>query len=400
MSEKLSACDADVIVIGAGPVGLLLACLLGEAGKQVLVVEAETNIPERSMAIGITPPSLEILHTIGMDTVFIDCGIRIEQARVHENNREISRLSFSECSDPYRYILSLPQAQTCRLLREKLATYRGVQLLTGWRVIGIDQSDDSVLVKAVDVVSGDTCHLRSLLIAGCDGGHGSVATMVGISKRRKTYGPRFAMGDFVDHSGLGSVAHLFFGRERPVETFPLPHGRRRWIVRCGWKMKTDLHESLTAAVTRLTGIHLDSSDQLDESCFQPCRIEARSFYRGRVLLCGDAAHVLSPIGGQGMNTGFGDAAYAALAFTAMLDGGEGIEEWMHRYETRRRCVFRRAAARAALGMSLGVMHGQTGSLIRRTMIRFLLGFPASRSYLARWFTMRNLPYPFQHMESR
>jgi len=392
--------DADVIVIGAGPVGLLLTNLLAEAGKRVIVIEAVPKIPVRSMAIGITSPSLEILHTIGMDKVFADCGIQIEQARVHENGKEISGLSFSECSDPYRYILALPQARTIQLLRDKLAAYPHVRFLTGWRVFSIDQTDDSVLVNAIDEESNVVQHYRSRFAAGCDGGRGSISEMLGIGRRSKTYQPMFTMGDYNDHSGLGSVAHLFFGRERPVESFPLPNGRRRWIVRSGWNNEIDLHEPLTAAVTRLTGMPLDPADQLDESRFQPRRMEAGSFYRGRVMLCGDAAHVLSPIGGQGMNTGFGDAAYAARAFIAMLDRHESAEQWMQQYEKHRRCVFRRAAARAALGMSLGVMHGMAGSLVRRNLVRLLLGHSSTRTYMARWFTMRSLPYPMRYMESR
>lgn len=383
--------DAEVIVVGGGPVGLLLANLLGKAGRQVLLVESTSGEVQRSMAIGITPPSLELLASLNLDHAFITRGIRIEHAYVHEEREEAGHLRLAGATDDYPCILSLPQSETVQLLRANLTRYPNVRVLAHCRATGIDQDDAGVNLEihGKDPASKQT--LRAALVAACDGSKSELAERLGIRKSFHAYAPMFMMGDFKDESGLGAQAHLFFGAERPIESFPLPGGRRRWIVRCGWRGRIDLHESLAQAVTRLSGIEIREADQLDVSRFQPQRKLALSFYRGRVALCGDAAHVMSPIGGQGMNTGFGDAAFLAKAYEAILDGRGSVASWMRHYERNRKQAFRLAAARAAAGMALGVARGRVVSPVRRALVGALLDRGPSHRFIQRWFTMRSLP---------
>ena len=383
--------DADVIIVGGGPVGLLLANLLGVSGRRVTLVESTGGDVRRSMAIGITPPSLELLATLGLDHQFIRQGICIEGAHVHENGDEKGRLNLAHSSDTYPFILSLPQSDTVRLLRENLVRLRNVRVLTGCQAEAIEQDRTGVHLTIGAMNSSGRGQLRAAFLVACDGARGQIAHWLGVSKQQHAYAPAFMMGDFTDRSGLGSQAHLFFGRERPVESFPLPGGKRRWIVRCGWGDQTDLSESLAHAVTRLTGIKIREEDQLDASRFHPQRRLARNFYRGRVVLCGDAAHVMSPIGGQGMNTGFGDAAFLARALDEIFEGHGRAAWWFRQYERSRKQAFRRAAARAALGMHLGVAHGPVFSALRGFLVSALLHQQASHHFIRRWFTMRSLP---------
>ncbi len=383
--------DAEVIIVGGGPVGLLLANLLGKTGRRVVLVESSSGEVRRSMAIGITPPSLELLASLDLDRAFITRGIRIENAFVHEEREQAGCLRLASASDDYPYILSLPQSETVQLLRENLNRYPSVSVLAHCRAAGIDQDDTGVNVeiRGKDEASSQT--LRAALVTACDGSKSEIAEWLGIGKSFHAYAPVFMMGDFRDESGLGEEAHLFFGAERPIESFPLPGERRRWIVRCGWRDRIDLRESLATVVTRLSGIAVRDEDQLDASRFQPQRKLARAFYRGRVALCGDAAHVMSPIGGQGMNTGFGDAAFLANAYGAILDGRGSVAAWMRQYESSRKHAFRLAAARAAAGMTLGVARGRIASSLRRFLVRALLERGSSHQLIQRWFTMRSLP---------
>lgn len=390
--------DADVAVIGGGPVGLLLASLLGRAGHQVVVFEPQAEGPTRSMAIGITPPSLDILAELGLDVIVNRHGVCIRQAAVHENGRVIARLEMGGDRTGDDGILSLPQADTVQILRQHVAADERVRILSGWRVTGLDQLGRGVNVVAEEPAYGVSRTFRVALVAGCDGARGVTAAWAGIRRRVSTYAPRFRMFDAVDRTDLGHEAHLFFGGERPVESFPLPRGRRRWIVRSGWGDHEDLTESLPAAITRLTGYAIDTVDVLDQSAFQPRRAIASTFARGRVALCGDAAHLMSPIGGQGMNTGFGDAAFLARAFSDILRHDRDPAPWMRAYNRCRRRAFRMAAARSALGMRLGVLRGPVGSWFRRHAVVMLLGATATRRAAVRWFTMRSLPHPIRQVD--
>jgi len=385
----------EVIIVGGGPVGLLLANLLGQRGHAVRLFEANAYGAQRSMAIGITPPSLEMLATLNLDHDFIREGLPIRNAFVHENGRIVGSLRFDQASDQYPFILSLPQARTIELLRKKLCDWPSVNILTGWRVTSVTQSDSEVRVIAINPNDGGEQSFSSSLLAGCDGSHGQVCAWADITKNIKPYAPVFVMADYIDASGLRDEAHLFFGPERPVESFPLPGGRRRWIIRKGWNGRDDLDEPFEQTIRRLTGMTVNESDRIDQSSFQPCRGIAGQFYRGRIALCGDAAHIMSPIGGQGMNTGFGDAFMLAQNFHTVLSRGEDTHAQLAGYNRIRRRAFRLAATRSALGMKLGVASGPMVSRLRGIFIRLLLRPAFIRRRVIEWFTMRSLPNPIK-----
>lgn len=391
----MTALESDVIVVGGGPVGLLLAGLLGRDGRRVVVLEAEVRSPSRSMAIGITPPSLEILETLGLAGRFIERGVRVETAVVHERGRIAGRLRLSRLPSPFNFILTLPQTDTVRLLREHLDSSPGVRVYSGWRAAELKQDGERVHFRAVDRASGNEMTISAPLAAGCDGAHGPVREWLGIDKTERAYAPMFRMADYPDNSSLGREAHLFFGPERPVESFPLPAGRRRWIVRRGLRGRVDLAEPLESAVERLTGFALDAREAGNGSDFQPRHALARPWALGRVALCGDAAHVMSPIGGQGMNTGFGDAAHLARAMGVILDDALPPADAFRGYEERRWRAFRVAALRSSLGMGLGVARGTLASRMRGALVFTLLGGEPSSRFIARWFAMRSLPHPLE-----
>jgi 2-polyprenyl-6-methoxyphenol hydroxylase-like FAD-dependent oxidoreductase len=144
-------------------------------------------------------------------------------------------------------------------------------------------------------------------------------------------------------------------------------------------------------VARRTGVDLSTAPALFESHFRPQRRLAKSYFRGRVLLCGDAAHVMSPIGGQGMNTGFADAAYLDKTLSAALETPEQADRLFSDYDRIRRRIFNIAASRAARGMWLGTRRGRLLSSLRRVLIRRVLFRPAMRKKLARYFAMLTLP---------
>ena len=385
--------DVDVVIAGAGPVGLLLANLLGKQGRSVMVLERRTVPAKGSMAIGITPPSLDILHELGLGEVFTKRGVPIETARVFEHGEALGQVDFSRLPTEHRFILSLPQSMTLEILRNRLRCYPTVTLVDGTEVVAQAPVADAVHVTLRDVCSGAVRVVKASFLAGCDGAKSAVRHHAGIGSRAHAYGCHFVMADFEDQTGLGDEAHLYFGPDGSVESFPLPGDRRRWIALRTAKGGDSLAfaTQVVRCVQQRVGVDLSAAAVHFESEFQPAYALAARYVQGRVVLCGDAAHVMSPIGGQGMNTGFSDAAHLARALNEVLDGSPRSFAALRHYALVRRRAFRIAARRAECGMWLGTRRGRACSLLRRFLIVRILFRPSVRARLAIYFAMLTIP---------
>lgn len=358
----------EVYIIGAGPVGLLLAHLLHQQDFHIQIFEKRSTFPPLSMAIGITPPSLDILASLGLREAFEQAGIAIGGAQVFENHQPLGRLGFEHAGD---HILSLPQCQTLNILREHLTRLPRVQL-----------HEDCPFTEHTPLPDHTP-------IIGCDGHRSSVRQRAGIPLHSKDYSQQFLMADFQDIENAGPDARLFFSPRGSVESFPLPGSLRRWVVQIIPGQKPDI-PYLIQRVQDAAGVELKNVEHGTPTSFTPRRALAAQFHKGPFILCGDAAHQLSPIGGQGMNTGFADAFQLAAALCAS-EVSPALKTWSH----QRRRAFNRAATRAALGMRLGTLTGDRASRIRAVLLRNLLRHSLSAQTLSRTFAMLNLPHPVQ-----
>lgn len=358
-----SADRIPVTIVGAGPVGLLLAGLLGRQGREVRVIEQREKKPAGSMAIGITPPSLDILEKLDLKSAFVNGGVTIEKARVFENRMPVGELDFRKSENA---ILSFPQIGTLTLLEEKVSEFSTVSVERGKKFTEQDLEDAEGWVIA------------------CDGSQGTLREMAGIPGRGHTYGVGFVMADFPDEEKLGADARLYFSAEGAVESFPLPQLLRRWIAQVTSDAGMDL---LRSRVLAAAGIDLQGRESGPLNAFSPRWFLANQYVKDKVILCGDAAHVMSPIGGQGMNTGFGDA----MMLAEILRDPTPVR--LSLYTSERKKAFRIAARRAALGMWLGTRLGVSASRARATLLKILLHSQVSEKTLVRCYSMRNLPHP-------
>lgn len=382
--------DHEVVIVGGGPVGLLLASLLGARGINVLVLEKRTGKIQWSQAIGITPPSLDILARLKLDDTFVESGVPIRDCRIYGDSGQIGGVSFRGLEGKHRYVLSLPQMITMDLLEKEVARHASVTVRTGVEVVTKKQSSDRVIFQCREAMGGKTFEVSAAFAVASDGNRSRLRDLLKIRTHAKSYGCHFVMGDFHDHGSLGDDAHLFFTEDGAVESFPLPGQKRRWIVQTQDSVTDPQFGLISTLVKKRTGINLAMEDQIDQNTFSPRRLDCEIYHDGRVLLCGDAAHVMSPIGGQGMNTGFADADFAAEALHAVLRRGLCSERAFEAYSRARRRAAHTAATRAALGMGLGVWTGRWRSRLRESLFR-LFFLRAMEPHLARWFAMRSLP---------
>jgi 2-polyprenyl-6-methoxyphenol hydroxylase-like FAD-dependent oxidoreductase len=367
----------EVAIVGAGPVGLTLACLLAQRGVAVAVLEARTERSPHSRAIGIHPPALDILKTLGLGEALAAEGVAIGGGQVFYGEKRLGRLALPEAP------LALPQARTEALLEARLAALAPGALRRAHTLIAFEQDATSVrlLFKCGQA-------LTARLLVGCDGTHSTVRTLVRLSRTGSTLPDRYLMGDFTDDTEFGSDAALFFSREGIVESFPLPNQRRRWVTRLrspllgpGETGKTEEIHTLAALVSTRTRRRLPEATC---SWLSPFGIEgfvADTFLQGRIALLGDAAHVVSPIGGQGMNLGILGAAALAHAWQGTP---QSLESALTLHRHRALLVARRAAFNTAMGRPLPPWSP------RRALITAGLSFPPLADHFAHVFTMRDL----------
>jgi 2-polyprenyl-6-methoxyphenol hydroxylase-like FAD-dependent oxidoreductase len=377
----------DAIVVGGGPVGLCLSCLLAGNRARVLVLERQTRPSQTSRAIGVTPPSLRIADGLGVAGELIARGTRVTRAYVHGDG-PLGSVSFDLLPQPFRFILSVPQTETEEVLRGLLEHQDNATFLAGAEAESVDLGvPGGPLVRWRR--AGRVSRAQGRFLCGCDGAGSLVRRELGLRFRGGPYRRFFLMADYASEAGLGRDAHLYFTPRGSVESFPLPGGKRRWIAQTGALLDPHPAGALEEIVHERTGIALEPAEATWRSSFQPGRYEAEAMAVGPVALCGDAAHVMAPIGGQGMNTGFADAELlAALLHDQLQRNGAVVPP---AYESYRRRAVRSAARRAAASMNVGTITGPGGSGVRNALIRMLLHSPFRRA-VPPHFAMLTIPF--------
>jgi 2-polyprenyl-6-methoxyphenol hydroxylase-like FAD-dependent oxidoreductase len=381
--------DADVIVVGAGPVGMLAALLSAQNGFTVLLLEQSSERALQSRAIGITPPSLEILESLGLAGSFIEHGVAVRVAEAHGQRQRLGSLDFTGLPGGYPFVLSIPQEKTETLLEQAVLAQGSIRFLRGHRVTGCSEEGDRV------VVSGKRSEAETFNFAGryflaCDGGKSAVRESLGIPFEGAPERHTFLMGDYEDNTGWGEKALFFFTARGSVESFPLPGGKRRFVLPTPRFIEAYTTDYLAGEILRRAGIDLSGVRQFWESGFGVRSFMAQSFCQGRVFLCGDAAHLMSPVGGQNMNTGFADAELAAWLCAVLLENRAPKHLVRRLYHGTRKKAAGVAQRRGPRPDEAGGAGGHIWSAIRNMASLLILHTPF-RPYLARLFSMQSIP---------
>lgn len=378
-----------VTIIGGGPVGLFLAICLIEKGISCKVLEKRSEPVPDSRSLGIHPVSLELFDKLGITDPFIENGLKIKKGIALTERKMLGKISFEQCPKPHNYILACPQFTTEKILRNELKKLDQTALIAGVEFEQIEEFGDLV-ATTYSTHEQNSEQIVSRFLIGCDGKNSLVRQQASIHYSGKSYDDTYIMGDFEDNTYFGEDAAVFLPKNGLIECFPLPNGMRRWVVKTDQYISNPTQEMLAALVLDRIGYDLSGIENSMLSSFGVQHFMAETFAKGRVLLAGDAAHVVSPIGGQGMNLGWLGAWKIANMFASASDQRGEVQQvplFTKDYSSQQRKIAKKVARRAEINMRLG--RKQSNPLLRNLFVQTMLHSPL-KTKIAELFTMRGL----------
>ena len=331
--------EVQVLVVGAGPAGLTLASELLAQGISTLIIDQRDGAVRASQALALHARSLELFDAAGIADRMVAAGQPMRRMHMYVDGKELVRLDFRHNGSPFGYGLGIPQRETELILRERIAELGGA-VAPRTELLAFEQSETGVVARVKDA-GGAVQSIRAEFMVGCDGAHSRVRHGLGLKFEGRPYPERWLMADGrVDWNGSPDESHAFF-RSRGGAMVLLPLPGRLWRVVLPFvgnrASGNPTLEEIQTLIDQRAPRRLVLSDPIWLTDFS-CQLRLADRYRvGRVFLAGDAAHIHTPAGGQGMNVAIQDAFNLAWKLGLVLSGSS--PDWLlDTYEAERRPV--------------------------------------------------------------
>src|SRR5919206_748465 len=355
--------EVDVAVVGAGPVGLTIASMLAAYGIRTVVLDRAAGPAAYSRAAVIHARTLETLEPLGIVEEAVRKGVIVPHFGVRDRDRRLLAVDFDRLPTAHPYTLMLPQDETESLLREALGR-RGGAVLWEHEVTEISQDTSGIEITVHSAQRNE--RLRAQFLIGCDGAHSTVRETLGMRFEGATYPQSFVLADVRMDWGLpDDEVQLFFSPEGLVVVAPLPHGWHRVVATVDEAPpEPSLNDVQALLDTRGPRAPRPVVEEVVwSSRFRVHHRVAAAFREGAIFLCGDAAHIHSPAGGQGMNTGIQDAANLAWKLALVLRG-RAPAELLETYNAERWPVGRKILERTDRITRLATMRSPVARRVR------------------------------------
>ncbi|MEV4063802.1 FAD-dependent monooxygenase [Nonomuraea dietziae] len=324
--------NTEVLVVGAGPTGLTLAVELARRGVAHLVIDLNDGPATGSRGKGLQPRSLEVLDDLGVIEEILANGQVGLSLRIHQGHRPTVELSTATAAGPrpgvpYPDLVVLPEWRVEQVLRDRLGQLGG-KVVHGAELVAFEQEEEGVIATL-----GDGEKVLARYLVGCDGGHSTVRRLLGVTMDGRTHADQYFLVGDVRVDGLtDDASYVWFGEGGTyLALAPLPNAAGAWQYQAnvlpgpGGSVPEPTLEIFRELFLRRSGradVRLSEATWLSRYRFNARMVDG--YRHGRIFLAGDAAHVHSPAGGQGMNTGIQDAYNLGWRLAAVLAGASDV----------------------------------------------------------------------------
>jgi 2-polyprenyl-6-methoxyphenol hydroxylase-like FAD-dependent oxidoreductase len=377
----------DVVVVGAGPTGLMLAGELALGGVKVRLLDERTDMPNITRAFAVHARTLELLDARGMADELLPRGVPVYEVAPPGG----TTINLGDLPSRFAMLLIVPQSGTEQVLQTRTDRL-GVPIDRGAEVVGLTQDDDGV---TVDCAGGE--QIRAEYVVGCDGAHSTVRRLVGIDFVGRQYETHILLADVqltrAPQETLSGVTN-----ERGV-VLMIPFGDG-WFRAIAWdrlREQAPLTEPVTEAEIRdafhrIAGEDYGMKEMRWSSRFLSERKQAEHYRAGRVFIAGDAAHVHSPLGGQGMNTGIGDAMNLGWKLSEAI-GGTAPGWLLDSYEAERHPVGATVLRMTDAFNQLVLGRSRAQRFVQTVAIGALTRIPHTKRMMAGFLSGIGIAYP-------
>ncbi len=369
-----TANTTDVLVVGAGPTGLMMALELARRGIACRIIDKLPEATQTSKALAIQSRTLELFDIMGIVEEPLQHGLQVGAVNLYANGKRIAYMPFNELDSPYPFILDLAQSETEKIFTTRLASL-GVAIERQVELSNMTQ-DEQGITATLRHVDGREETVTCTWLVGCDGAHSTVRHLLNMPFAGAAYPEDFALADVKIHWSLpANEMHLFLHEDGIFAAFPLPAGRYRLIVETSEhaheeKQPEPTLEDLQRYLKERGPMGATLDDPVWMSAFRIHARKVEHYRQGHVFLVGDAAHIHSPAGGQGMNTGIQDACNLAWKL-ALVHTQHAPLTLLDSYEAERHPVAESVLQTSDLMIRMAMLHQPLLQQVRNHVVPML-----------------------------
>ncbi len=391
---------SDVLIVGAGPTGLVLALWLIRQGVKVRIIDKAAEPGTTSRALAVQARTLELYRQLDLADEVVRRGHKTPGVNLWARGHRAARLAFEHIGaglTAYAFLEIFPQDQHERLLIERLEAL-GVSVQRGAELLDFSETGDGV-IATLRTADGAEAKVEARYIAGCDGARSRVREVTGTGFPGGTYRQVFYVAD-IEGEGppVDGELHVDLDEADFLAVFPLAGEGRARLIGTVRDERADQADTLAFEDVSANAIAHMGLKVRRVNWFSTYRVHHRvtdHFRKGRAFLLGDAAHIHSPVGGQGMNTGIGDAINLAWKLAAVL-AGRAPDSLLDTYEAERIAFARRLVASTDRAFSVATADGPVADMLRTRIFPAiaprLTAFEQVREFMFRTVSQITLNY--------